>query len=81
MTVLAVIGLLLGLVVALLVANMLHAVLRPIREIDRYATDILDAGIGIAKNVDGVDQLERTGQLGGAVPGLAVGYLKRAGLV
>ncbi len=79
--VLAFIGLALGLVIAVAVVNMLQSVLRPIQEIDRYASDILAAGIGIAQGVDGADHLARTHELGGAVPGLAVGYLKKAGLV
>ena len=78
-TILAWIGLVLGLVVAVLVVNMLQAVLRPLEEIDRYAKDILEGGIGIAKNLDGADQLVRTRELGGAVPGLAVAYLKKLG--
>lgn len=80
-TILAWVGLVLLLVVAVLVLNMLQAVLRPLQEIDRYAKDILDGGIGIAKNLDGADQLVRTRELGGAVPGLAVAYLRKAGLL
>ena len=79
--VLAWIGLVLLLVVAVLVLVLLENVRRPIAEIDRYAEHILDAGVGIAKNLDGVDDLATTHQLSQAVPGLAVGYLKRAGLV
>ena len=78
--VLAWIGLVLLLVVAVLVLVLLENVRRPIAEIDRYAEHILDAGVGIAKNLDGVDDLATTHQLSQAVPGLAVGYLKRAGL-
>lgn len=80
-TILAWVGLVLGVVVAVLVANMLQAVLRPLEEVDRYAKDILAGGIGIAKNLDGADQLVRTRELGLAVPGLAAAYLKKAGLV
>ncbi len=79
--ILAFIGLALGLVVAVLVVNLLQSVLRTTREIDRYAQDILVAGVGIATNLDGVDKLARTRQLGAAVPGLAVAVLKKAGLV
>ena len=79
--ILAWIGVVLLLVVAVLVANMLQAVLRPLEEIERYAQDILEGGIGIAKNLDGADQIARTHELAGAVPGLAVAYLKKAGLV
>lgn len=79
-TALAVVGLLLLLVVAVVVLVLLESVRRPLAEIDAYATDILEAGVGIATNLDAVDQLGRTHELGGAVPGLAVGYLERAGL-
>ena len=78
--ILALVGLALGLVVALLVLNLLHSVLRPTREIDLYAKDILTAGVGIATNLDGADHLKRTHELGGAVPGLAVRYLKKLGV-
>ena len=79
--VLAWIGIVLLLVVAVLVLILLDNVRRPITEIDRYAEHILDAGVGIAKNLDGVDDLATTHELSRAVPGLAVGYLKKAGLV
>ena len=79
--VLAWIGLLLLLVIAVLVLILLENVRRPVAEIDRYAEHILDAGVGIAKNLDGVDDLATTHELSQAVPGLAVGYLKKAGLV
>jgi hypothetical protein len=78
--VLAVIGLVLLLVVAVVVLHLLESVRRPVAEIDAYASDILAAGVGIATNLDAVDRLERTHELGGAVPGLAVRYLKKAGL-
>jgi hypothetical protein len=78
--VLAWIGIVLLLVVAVLVLILLDNVRRPITEIDRYAEHILDAGVGIAKNLDGVDDLATTHELSQAVPGLAVGYLKKAGL-
>jgi hypothetical protein len=79
--VLAWIGLVLLLVIAVLVLILLENVRRPVAEIDRYAEHILDAGVGIAKNLDGVDDLATTHELSQAVPGLAVGYLKKAGLV
>ena len=78
--ILASIGLVLLLVVAVVVLVLLEGVRRPVAEIDRYASDILEAGVGIAKNLDGVDDLATTHRLAQAVPGLAVGYLKRAGL-
>jgi len=79
--ILAWIGLALGLAVLLLVINLLQSVLRATLEIDRYAKDTLTAGVGIATNLDGADQLGRTRELGGAVPGLAVRYLKKLGVL
>jgi len=78
--VLAWIGIVLLLVVAVVVLALLENVRRPVAEIDRYADHILEAGLGIAKNLDGVDDLATTHKLSQAVPGLAVGYLERAGL-
>jgi hypothetical protein len=78
--ILAFIGLALLLVIAVVVLLLLDNVRRPVDEIDRYATHILDAGVGIAKNLDGVDDLATTHKLATAVPGLAVAYLKKAGL-
>ena len=80
-TVLALIGLAVGLVVLLVVVALFNRVLGPAREIDAYAGDILTAGVGIATNLDAVDELATTRALGGAVPGLAVGYLRKLGLV
>jgi hypothetical protein len=78
--ILAWIGLVLLLVIAVVVLLLLDNVRRPVDEIDRYASHILDAGVGIAKNLDGVDDLVTTHKLATAVPGLAVAYLKKAGL-
>ena len=64
----------LGVVVALFAR-----IMEPAAEIDRYADDILDAGLGIARNLDGADELAQTLELGGAVPGLALAYLDRLG--
>lgn len=75
--VLAWIGLALGLVVAIVALGLLHNVMRPVLEIKRYAADTLEAGVGIATNLDGVDELARTHELASAVPGLAVSYLDR----
>ncbi len=80
-TALALLGLALGVVVLLAVIALFNRIMRAAREIDAYAGDILTAGVGIAKNLDGVDQLATTRALGGAVPGLAVGYLRKLGLV
>lgn len=78
-TVLAIAGLALGLVVAVVVVGLFNRVVRPAREIDGYADDILAAGVGIGRNLDGVDELQRTLELGGAVPGLAGAYLEKLG--
>ena len=74
--VLALIGLALGLVVLLLVLALFNRVIAPALEIDRYAKHILDAGVGIADNLDGVDELARTRDLATSVPPLAVAYLE-----
>ena len=79
--VLAWIGLGLGLVVAGLVVALFNRVVSPALEIERYADDILDAGLGIGRNLDGVDELAKTHALVMAVPGLAVAYLKKLGKV
>ncbi len=75
------IGLALGLVVALLVVWLFDRLARPVREIERYSRAILDAGLGITRNLDGVDEAVRTRDLATAVPGLAVGYLKKLGKI
>ncbi len=73
------IGLALGVVVLLVVVDLFNRVLRPLREAQRYADDILEAGLGIARNVDGIDEAVRTRELATAVPGFAVAYLERLG--
>ncbi len=73
------IGLALGLVVALLVVWLFDRVVRPALEIERYARAILDAGLGTARNLDGVDEAVRTRDLAATVPGLAVAYLQKLG--
>ena len=77
--ILAWIGLALGLVVALLVVWLFDRVVRPMLEIERYSRAILDAGLGITRNLDGVDEVVRTRNLATAVPGLAVAYLRKLG--
>ena len=75
--ILAIIGLALGLVVAVVVVLLFNRVVIPALEIERYAEHILEAGIGIAKNLDDVDELMRTRELATAVPGLALAYLEK----
>jgi hypothetical protein len=77
LAVLAWIGLALGLVLAIVVLALLQSVLRPLLEIRRYSADILAAGVGIAKNLDAVDELARTRELATAVPDFAVAYLNK----
>jgi hypothetical protein len=64
-------------VILIVVVMLLNRVVRPALEIERYSRDILDAGLGIAGNLDDADQILRTRELGAAVPGLAVAYLQR----
>lgn len=79
-TILAWVGLALGLVVAALVVLLFNRVAGPALEIQRYADDILEGGLGIARNVDGADELVRTRELATAVPPLALAYLERLGV-
>jgi hypothetical protein len=80
--ILAWIGLALGLVVAVVVVGLFNRIVRPALEIDRYAGDILDAGVKIAKNLDDVPaELTHTRELATAVPPLAVAYLRKLGAV
>lgn len=74
--VLSLIGLAVGLFVLVSVLSMFNRVVRPALEINRYAKDILDGGIGIAKGVDGVDELAKTRDLVNSIPPLAVAYLE-----
>jgi hypothetical protein len=70
------VGLGLGLVILLVVLALFNRVVRPALEINRYAKEILAGGIGIAKGVEGVDELARTRDLVASVPPLAVAYLE-----
>ncbi len=56
---------------------LLNRVARPAREIDRYAEDILETSRAIASNLEGVDELARTRELGTSVPALVSDYLER----
>ena len=73
------VGLAAGVPVLGLVVALFGRVTRPAGEIDRYAEDILDAGLAISKNLEGLAELERTHALATAVPGLAVAYLEKLG--
>jgi len=74
---LASIGLLVGLVSAVVVVGLLQNVLRPAREIGRYSGDILEAGVGIATNLDAVDGLARTRELTRSIRPLAGALLAK----
>ncbi len=74
---LASIGLLVLLVLALVVWGLFQNVVRPALEIRRYSGDILEAGVGIATNLDGVEELARTRELALAVPALASALLAK----
>lgn len=76
-SVLALIGLAVGLVIALLVVKLFNTIMRSALEIDAYAKDILGAGVAIATNLDGAAELDRTHALASAVPDLAVAYLNK----
>jgi hypothetical protein len=61
-------GLFVGAQVPVLVLILLNRVLRPLREIKRYADDTLAAGLGIAHNLDGIEEAARLRQLATALP-------------
>lgn len=77
--ILAWLALAIGLVGAVAAVALLTRVVRQALEIERYADAILEAGLGIARNTDGLDELSRTRQLAAAVPGLSSDYLSDAG--
>lgn len=68
-----------ALVGALAAVALLYRVIQPALEIERYARDILDSGLAIARNLDGVDELARTRELATAVPELGGAYLEGQG--
>jgi hypothetical protein len=74
---LSLIGLAVGAIVLVVVVALFNQVVRPALQIKAYSEHILDAGLGIARNIDAVDELERTRALATALPGLAVAYLEK----
>ena len=76
-TILAIIGIIVLLVVAIVVVILFNRTVRPALEINGYADDILQGGLGINRNLDALENLERTRQLAGRMPGLVEGYLNR----
>jgi len=77
-TVLAVIGLLLGVVVLLVVIWLLNDVLRPLRRISADITEANKAPM-LKKGIPGADQLSTTRRLAESVPPLALAYLNKLG--
>jgi hypothetical protein len=78
-TVLAIIGLVLGLVVLGVVIWLLNDVLRPLR---RIAADVVEANKApmLKKGIPGSDQLSTTRRLAESVPPLALAYLGKLSL-
>jgi hypothetical protein len=78
-TVLAIIGLVLGLVVLGVVIWLLNDVLRPLR---RIAADVVEANKApmLKKGIPGSDQLSTTRRLAESVPPLALAYLSKLSL-
>jgi len=78
-TVLAIIGLVLGLVVLGVVIWLLNDVLRPLR---RIAADVVEANKApmLKKGIPGADQLSTTRRLAESVPPLAIAYLNKLAL-
>jgi hypothetical protein len=74
--ILAVIGLLVGLVILGVVVTMLQAVYAPIRSIKRDAEAAATAPM-LDRGIQGLDALGRTRQLANTVPGLAGAYLQK----
>jgi len=79
LAILALLGLLIGLVVFFLVIYLLNDVLTPLRKI---LSDVQDAKTAplLERGVQGTDQLDQTQRLAQAVPDLAVRYLQKLGL-
>jgi hypothetical protein len=74
--ILALIGLALGLVAAILVGALFNRIVGPATEIEGYASDILTGAQGISKNLNAVGELARTRDLAVSIPPLAVAYLE-----
>lgn len=67
------------LVVVPLVLLLANRVLRPAVEVERYAADILEHGVGITANLAPIPAVAETGDLVAAAKGLAVRYVNAAG--
>jgi hypothetical protein len=75
--ILAFIGLVLGVVVLGLVVALFVRVVRPLFEIRRYALDIQPAIDDIARNLEGIEELERTRELAANVPRAGGAYVEQ----
>lgn len=73
--ILALVGLALGLVIAVAVVALFTRVVLPAREIEAYAGDVLTAVQGIEGNLAGVEELARTRRLATSIPSVARPYL------
>jgi hypothetical protein len=62
------------------VVILLHRVLRPLREVKRYTDDILEAGLAISRNLEGIGEALTTRELATALPELAPPALERLGV-
>jgi hypothetical protein len=78
-TVLALIGLVIGLLVLLVVIYLLNGVLAPLRAVLRDVRSAQTAPV-LERGVQGVDQLDRSQRLAQSVPDLAVAYMQKLGL-
>ena len=78
-TVLSIVGLVIGLVVLVVVISLLNGVLAPLR---RILADLRSAKTApmLERGVQGTDQLGRTRRLAESVPDLAAAYLVKLGL-
>jgi hypothetical protein len=71
-----VIGLVLGIVIAVVIVALLTAILRPLREIRQYAEAILEGGVRIARNLDGIEEMGRTDRLASALAARPDGHIE-----
>jgi hypothetical protein len=76
--VLAILGLVIGLLVLGIVVALLHMTLAPLRSVLTNVNDASTAQM-LSRGVPGTDQLGRTRQLAQSVPPLALAYLQKLG--
>lgn len=79
LTVLAIIGLLVGLLVLGVVIHLLNDVLRPLLSVSADLQNAVKAPM-LEKGIPGADQLSTTRRLADSVPPLAIAYLNKLGL-